>query len=162
MDVLSLKIYSWNITERVIIFNCSASQDWYEGGPCPFVSQYKQKSVLRYLNIRIEVHFFVIGDGDWEIKCNGPVVNLTGALLASQDLYVTRCILIIDLCLEIWEGSGNAYIMPKTDFHCPLILLISDNAMIFRLYIHISLNVGWLIFRQYRELEAGDNQSLKS
>ena len=67
-----------------------------------FVSQYKQKSVLRYLNIRIEVHFFVIGDGDWEIKCNGPVLNLTGALLASQDLYVTRCILIIDLCLEIW------------------------------------------------------------
>ena len=77
----------------------------------------------------------------------GPVVNLTGALLASQDLYVTRCILIIDLCLEIWEGSGNAYIMPKTDSHCPLILLISDNAMIFRLYIHIPLNVGWLIFR---------------
>ena len=53
--------------------------------------------------------------------------------------------------------------MPKTDSHCPLILLISDdNAMIFRLYIHIPLNVGWLIFRQYRELEAADNQSLKS
>ena len=55
------------------------------------------------------------------------------------------------------EGSGNAYIMPKTDSHCPLIMLISDNAMIFRLYIH-----GWLIIRQYRELEAGENQSLKS
>ena len=112
----------------------------------PFVSQYKQKSVLRYL-IQEKKYIFVIGDGDWEIKCNGPVVNLTGALLASQDLYVTRCNLIIDLCLEIWEVSGNAYIMPKTDSHCPLILLISDNAMIFRLYIHIPLNVGWLIFR---------------
>ena len=57
------------------------------------------------------------------------------------------------------EGSGNAYIMPKADSHCPLILLISDNAMIFRLYIHIPLNVGWLIFRQYRKLVAGDKQS---
>ena len=106
--------------------------------------------------IRIEVLFFFIGDR--EIKCNGPVVNITGALLASQDLYVTRCIII----LRYGEGSGNAYIMPKTDFHWPLSLLISDNAMIFRLYIHIPLNVGWLIFRQYRELEAGDNQSFKS
>ena len=59
---------------------------------CTSILKYKDRSTF----------FFVIGDGDWEIKCNGPVVNLTGALLASQDLYVTRCILIIDLCLEIW------------------------------------------------------------
>ena len=58
---------------------------------CTSMLKYKDRST-----------FFVIGDGDWEIICNGPVVNLTGTLLASQDLYVTRCILKIDLCLEIW------------------------------------------------------------
>ena len=54
----------------------------------------KCTSILKYKDTSTS---FVIGDGDWEIKCNGPVVNLTGALLASPDLYVTRCILIIDL-----------------------------------------------------------------
>ena len=53
---------------------------------CTSILKYKDRST-----------FFVIGDGDWEIKCNRPVVNLTAALLASQDLYVIRCILIIDL-----------------------------------------------------------------
>ena len=59
------------------------------------------------------------------------------------------------------EGSGNAYIMPKTDYHCNGIYK----------YIRIPLNVDWLfclrrfkiaIFRQYRELKAGDYKSLKS
>ena len=46
LDVLSLKIYSWNITERVI-FNCSASQNWCKGGPLSFHFKIQTKKCMR-------------------------------------------------------------------------------------------------------------------
>ena len=140
MDVLSLKIYSRNITEQVIIFNCSASQDWYEGarGQCPFVSQYKQKSVLQYLNIRIEVHFC-----HWWLWNKMQRTCHKSYRSASRFTRFTRYALHYNL--EIWEGSGKANIMPKTDFHCPL-LVCSFKIMQWVLgciFIFHSMLVGW-------------------